>query len=416
MNAASIRKLRIKFIAIAMLSLFVAMAFISGMLNFANYQSSMSLVKQELERIVDNDGEINDSIGKMNEYLSQTPGFSNAFKPHYQRYQYYSCIFDEDGNITKTVNRMGNSIDTDEIEKYATKALDGGKDFGKYGTYFYQVGETSAHNTLVVLLDGTIEISTTTRLFYWSLAVCGVGLLITFVLVWIFSKKLIQPEIENSRRQKQFITNASHELKTPLAVIRANVEMEEIMNGATEFSKSTIKQIDHMNGLIQNLVLIAKAEEKEDKTHLSEENISNLVRESVEPFKAMAEQEHLKLAQDIEPDVKKVTDGDKIRQLTTILIDNAIKYCDDNGAINVRLSGGKKGKNIQLTVSNTYAQGATVDYNQFFDRFYREDSSHNIDRGGYGIGLSIAESICKQNSGSIKAEWKDGEIFFICKL
>ena len=97
------------------------------------------------------------------------------------------------------------------------------------------------------------------------------------------------------------------------------------------------------------------------------------------------------------------------------MIDNAIKYCDEAGKVEVELNQTKKNR-IKLTVANSYAEGKDVDYNMFFDRFYREDKSHNIDKGGYGIGLSIAESICRQYGGSIKANWKDGIISFICQL
>ena len=107
-------------------------------------------------------------------------------------------------------------------------------------------------------------------------------------------------------------------------------------------------------------------------------------------------------------------DASKIMQLTTILLDNAIKYCDSEGTVRVELVSQRRG--LRLTVSNSYKDGANVDFNKFFERFYREDKSHNIDKGGYGIGLSIAENICRQYSGDIRAAWKNGEISFICTL
>ena len=101
-----------------------------------------------------------------------------------------------------------------------------------------------------------------------------------------------------------------------------------------------------------------------------------------------------------------------------LLLDNAVKYCDENGTIEIRLEpfAKRSRKGVRMTVSNDYAAGKDVDYARFFDRFYREDKSHNIDTGGYGIGLSIAESICAQQNGSIRAAWRDGRISFICEL
>ncbi|MBR1693687.1 MAG: HAMP domain-containing histidine kinase [Lachnospiraceae bacterium] len=414
MNADAIRKLRMKFISISMVSLFITMIFISDAINLANYVSSIQLVRQVLYYIVQNDGEVSPrnedrEIGRIN-------SFSGAFQPQYWHYQYFSCICDAQGNVSSVINHLDAQNDGADLIQYAETVFQENGTFGTYEQYYYQTGTTSDGSDLVVFVDGTMEISTITRLFYWTLMICGLGLVITFVLVWFLSKKMIQPEIENSRRQKQFITNASHELKTPLAVIRANVELEEMMNGESELSQSTLRQVDHMNGLIQNLVMIARSEEKEDKTGMTDVDVSKLVEESAQSFSSVATQGDRKLILQIEPDIHRILNGSKVQQLTTILVDNAIKYCDEGGTIRVSLSVMKWGKSIQLAVSNSYAEGANVDYNRFFDRFYREDQSHNIDKGGYGIGLSIAESICKQSGGTIRAEWKDGEISFICKL
>lgn len=412
MNTRTIRKLRIKFIVSAVLSLFITMLFISVAMNTANYRTSIRLVRQVLDHIVENNGEVSRKESSSQNWSS----FSNAFQPHYMQYQYYSCILDENGNVVETVNHLDWQADDTALKEYAASIQNDIRKFGRYEVYYYQIGKTSDGDRLVVFLDGTLEISTAARLFYWTLLICAIGLVITGVLVAVFSRKMIQPEIENSIRQKQFITNASHELKTPLAVIRANVELQEIMTGETELSRSTLKQIDHMNGLIQNLVMIARSAEKEDKSGMQEEDVSKLVRESAQSFDAAAKQEDLQLILNVEPEIHKKLDGSQIRQLTTILVDNAIKYCDKEGTITVFLSALKKGKGFQLVVSNSYEAGSKVDCNRFFDRFYREDSSHNIDKGGYGIGLSIAESICRQNGGIIKAEWKDGEIAFICRF
>ncbi|MBQ8971842.1 MAG: sensor histidine kinase [Clostridia bacterium] len=145
-------------------------------------------------------------------------------------------------------------------------------------------------------------------------------------------------------------------------------------------------------------------------------NVTQEVRESLDPFEAMVAQEGKTMERHLAENVTLVADGSKLRQLTAILADNAIKYCDDGGVIRISLEQNKRGRGALLTVANSYADGANVDTSRFFDRFYREDAAHNIDKGGYGIGLSIAESICTQCGGSIRAEWKNGEISFICQL
>jgi signal transduction histidine kinase len=248
--------------------------------------------------------------------------------------------------------------------------------------------------------------------------ICGIGLLLTLFAVLAVSGHMIQPEIENARRQKMFITNASHELKTPLSVIRANTELEELMNGESEWTQSTLRQVDRLNGLIQNLVMIARAQEAEDPDILGDIDASAAILETVRPYESLALQQGKSLTLDIISGIHMTADESRIRQLAVLLIDNTFKYCDDKGAVSVSFSRHRLGRQVRLIVSNTYAAGKDVDYSRFFERFYREDSSHTADgsRGGYGIGLSIAESICTQYKGSIKASWKDDIITFTCLL
>ena len=223
---------------------------------------------------------------------------------------------------------------------------------------------------------------------FTSITLLAMGLIITWIVVRAISLRAIAPEIRAAELQKRFITDASHELKTPLAVIKANTEMEEIISGETEWTQSTLRQVDRMNGLIKDLVTISKSQERE-KSELSDVDISAVVKEAVDTFASVAKRDEKELANNIDDNVHMLCSGEDIRQLTALLVDNAIKYCDEKGSITVNLS--QKSKKVKLTVSNTYKDGANVDYDKFFERFYREDKSRNIDKGGYGIGLSIAQ-------------------------
>ena len=222
-------------------------------------------------------------------------------------------------------------------------------------------------------------------------------------------------------KQKQFITNASHELKTPLAVIKANTEMQEMLDGESEWSQSTLRQVDRMNGLIGNLVQIARAQERSAGA-VRAIDIAPAVRETADSFVPVAVSAGKTLTREIPDSLILKADESRIRQLTSLLADNAVKYCDDGGAILIRLA--HSGRNAVLTVSNDYAEGADVDYSRFFERFYRQDESRTIStdahgaasKSGYGIGLSIAESIVKSMNGSIRVSWKDGRISFTCRF
>ena len=417
MNAKEIHALRRKFIIIAMLSFLMVMVFIGTVINIMSHTVTIRSIKNTLDNIRESEGKINDTPDIGEDGAPFNPSFYDAFSPKYRHNHYYMMTYDAQSNMSYFSSNAFNDYEMELVQKYAVKMMEDDDTFGRYGVYYFQKVTRDDGAVTLTILDCTSEISTSIRLLVATVVTCIVAFIIAFILVRLFSWKLIQPEIENSERQKQFITNASHELKTPLAVIRANTELLEMTGGENEWTKSTLNQVDHMNGLIQNLVMIAKAEEREDKSKLAEINASEAVEQTVAPYKALAEQSGKTLNTSIEKDILVTSDESKLRQLTTILVDNAIKYCDDNGEVAVRLNPIKHGQlRMKLVVSNSYKDGAEIDCNRFFDRFYREDQSHNIDKGGYGIGLSIAESICRQYGGNIKAAWKDGKISFTVTL
>lgn len=412
MNAREIQALRRKFIAIAMLSIFIVMAFIGGAVNLFTHSISSNAIFRTLYELIDDP----DAFSYGADFSSDGPSFSDVFSPQYRRNHYF--VFGCGSAETRLL--YTNSQDENEISMLTGFAsemyADGTSGRGRYGSYYFVVRREGSDSCRIAILEASVIIATELRTMYATLGICFFGLVFTFFLVRHFSKQAIQPEIENSLRQKEFITNASHELKTPLTVIRANTEMVELLNGESEWTKSTISQVDHLTGLINNLVTIAKAQEKEDRSEMAVIDAAKAVNESLDPYELLARQDDKKIVREIAEDVQIKADESKIRQLATILIDNAIKYCDNGGTISVSLAKIKNNKGLRLIMSNTYADGADIDCSRFFDRFYREDSSHNIDRGGYGIGLSIAESICRQYGGDIRAEWKDGVISFICTL
>ena len=173
-----------------------------------------------------------------------------------------------------------------------------------------------------------------------------------------------------------------------------------------------MRQVGRMEGLIKNLVMIARSQEK-SRDELTAVELSRPVRETAESFLAVAASEGKTLSVQAEEEMTVLGEESSIRQLVSLLTDNAVKYCDANGQIRTVLK--RRGRHAELQIFNTYADGSRVDTSRFFERFYREDSSHN-EKGGYGIGLSVAESLVKQMKGTIDAAWKDGEIVFTCQF
>ena len=178
--------------------------------------------------------------------------------------------------------------------------------------------------------------------------------------------------------------------------------------------QSTMRQVERMTGLIQNLVSISRAEEQEARESAKEVDAAVIVRDTVDMFQTVAMQSGKELVMTGPEKLPFKYSEASLRQLVSLLLDNAIKYCDESGKIEVSVE--KKRKSLLLTVSNTFAEGEHADLSRFFERFYRQDESHNIEKEGYGVGLSIAQNIAEKNNGSIKADWKDGQIFFRCVL
>lgn len=467
MNAKSIQQLRIKFILIAMCSVAVVEFFIASFINITNSVTTSNNIHMILDYLCENEGDLlprgsgtDGSLNNKDESISVPDAHSGAAReesrpdagdesasasqteeagenvieeyqdlsvfsvfansitsesssPEFQyATRYFAVLYDKDGTVTEIKKTHIAAFDDDEASYYSSMARSRGRRYGSFGIYNYEYLVRDDGSSIVVVMDCRTQVHTIFRLFYASVIICLGCLVIIFWPVFIYSNKLIQPEIRNIERQKIFITNASHELKTPLAVIRANTEVLEMLNGSNEWTESTMRQVDRMNGLIKNLVQIARAEEQADKSALSRIDVGKIVAETADTFRTVAESDGKTMATDINDDVTIIADEAMIRQLTSLLVDNAIKYCDDGGTVTIHAS--KKGRAARIVVSNNFADGANVDYSHFFERFYRNDPSHNTEKGGYGIGLSIAESIVRQYRGDISASWKNGVISFTC--
>lgn len=433
MSEKAIRELRRRFILISFLSLLGAMMVIGVLMYVINYSMTQRSIRNTLDLIVDSRGLINgakaatNSTGSnpadwdytVNRFLDEifNTSDSDASSPEfYYSTRYFAVLYDEKGNISNVITNHIAAVTEQEAKTYGDAARSLGKSFGRDGMYYYEVAAYDDGSSIVVYLDSENSMRSSGRLFYILLCMICLGVVLVGFFVQVFSRRAVQPEVRNAELQKQFITNASHELKTPLAVIRANTEMQEMLEGENKWTKSTLRQVDRMNGLIQNLVMVSRAQEKQSGEAVTQCDITTAVKETADTFRPVAESEGKQLQTKIQENVVMLAEDAAIRQLTSLLVDNAIKYCDEKGRIEVTLTQKTREKAVTLLVSNNFQEGRGVDYSHFFERFYRADTSHNTDRGGYGIGLSIAEAIAEQYHGSIGASWKDGIITFTCIL
>ena len=237
---------------------------------------------------------------------------------------------------------------------------------------------------------------------------------IVFFLLLLLSGRVMRPFAENMERQKRFITDVSHELKTPLGIISANMGVLEIVNGKDEWIESTQNQVRRLDSLIRDLIELAKSEEMGKAGELRVFNVSEAARNAADTFRTSAQAQGKQLETAIEPELYMKGQQEAILRLLTVLLDNAVKYCDDGGT--VRLTLKKKGRQLMLRVSNPCADLDASQLPRLFDRFYRADSSRSRKSGGYGIGLSIARAVTDGHKGKISAEYEDGTVCFTVTL
>ncbi|MGI5888619.1 MAG: sensor histidine kinase, partial [Oscillospiraceae bacterium] len=240
-----------------------------------------------------------------------------------------------------------------------------------------------------------------------ALLVGGASYILLFVLIYFVSKKAVRPMAENLALQKRFITDAGHELKTPLSVISANDEAIETIYGKNEFTSNIKDQVKRMTELVQRLLVLAKMEEENIVVTFVDFSLSDTVLETAEPFRAAAENTGKKFEVDVQPGITCHGDERSIRELVSILTDNAVKYCDEGGTIKV--SAYPSGKKGAIDVSNTSAETDGEEISKLFGRFYRADESRSRDSGGFGLGLSIAQAITESHKGTISA-FKEGDV------
>ncbi|EGL35505.1 ATPase/histidine kinase/DNA gyrase B/HSP90 domain protein [Parvimonas sp. oral taxon 110 str. F0139] len=243
-----------------------------------------------------------------------------------------------------------------------------------------------------------------------SLLVLG---LVTF-FSYVLSKKAVAPMVQAYEKQNAFITDASHELKTPLAIIKTSADVLEMEGGESKWTGNIHKQVNRLNGLIGNLISLTKLDESDDLDKM-DFSFSDVLNDCITDVKDYALSLDKNIVTDIEDGISFKGNEKLIRQVIGILLDNAIKYAKENSDINVRLT--KQNKKIVFTVENEADNLEIKNYNILFERFYRADSSRNSKTGGYGIGLSIAQSIVLKHKGKISADSFDGEkIAFTVKL
>ena len=328
-------------------------------------------------------------------------GFGRHDKNAVDSARYAAVAIDKNGNIIRTDVTHISSLTEDEVTAITEALKNTASGTGTYSGFLYRISETKrAEGKVIILLDNGMQISSFFTVLIISVGAGIFGWLLMLLLVILLSKKTIAPVARSIEKQKQFVTNAGHEIKTPLAIILANTDAMELHNGENKWSKNIRAQTLRLSGLMQNLLMLAKMDESSAKLPMCSFDISTAAEDTVNAFIEPAALKGVMIEQDIQKGLQLNGNRDSIVQLITVLLDNAVKYTESGGMIRAKLSGNDK--NIALSIANTCEP---IDHpEKLFDRFYRGDSARTQKNGGYGIGLSVAQAIAELHKGTITAE------------
>lgn len=327
--------------------------------------------------------------------------------------RYFSVLLYENGNVSTIDTGKITSVSTSEAGDYATSLYDKGKTKGFIDQYKYLSVSTTNTNgdnmVLYVFINCSKELMTIRTYALASIGISIIGLLVVFILVCYFSKIVTKPMAESYEKQKRFITDASHEIKTPLTIIDANTEVLEMMEGENEWTVSIRKQIARLTALTEKLVFLSRMDEDSTRLEMLEFNISDAILDTAMPFETVAESKGKTLDISVAPDINYTGSETNIRQMVSLLLDNAIKYSSESGAIRLDFSVAANGKTKLLSVWNTVDEIEAGKLDYLFERFYRIDKSRNSKTGGFGIGLSVVQAIVQAHNGKVSAKSEDGK-------
>ena len=397
------KSLRRKFITTAVGSVAVVIAILAIALNFINYYKLEERIDTTLEdasrsqaliKIFAEDGD-DLVITKNSSSTTDYNGFSIA-------------KVDDSGRIIKTYRDDTLIPNQDALQSKVIEALKEGKTSGFIGSYRFLKAETNVGN-LILFLNCQRELDSQHSFEKNSLLI-SIGVIASvFVLIVLISKRVIAPIQETYIKQKQFITGASHELKTPLAIISSNADVLEMMNGDSKWTQNIHNQVDRLTSLVNSLVVFSRMEEK-DTVERIRFDLTNALESRIEDFNELADFQKKNIVTDIDPDLYYFGEEASIVQLMDILLENAIKYAPEDSGISVSLKKNRKYAILKVSNKATVQKG---DLSKVFERFYRLDESRNSAIKGYGIGLSMAQLIAEKHKETIRAYAPEDGIFKI---
>ena len=395
-----IRKLRFKFILLTMSVLLAVLVVIIGGINMANYANVVNNADTVLSLLSENHGHfpnLSFFSHRLRKDLSPELPFESRF---------FSVLLDENWMSLQTETGNIAAVDVESAIAMAQTAAAKKSGTGFLGDYRYQKVQEGTRVRIIFLDCGRSLESFRTFLFA-SILISLCGFLVVLAVVTLLSGRIMRPFAESYEKQKRFITDAGHDLKTPLTIIGADVDILAMDQGENEWLSDIQKQVKQLTGLTNDLVFLSRMEEADTPMQKLPFPLSDVVSETAASFQALAQAQGKTFTTRISPMLTLEGDEKAIAQLVRLLLDNALKYSPEGGSVSLTLE--KTGRQCRLSVSNTTDNPLPLDnLKALFERFYRADPSRNSQTGGHGIGLSVAKAIVTAHGGKIQATSEDG--------
>lgn len=418
-----IKKLRIKFVMTAFLSVLAVLVVLVGGINISNYVHVVNDSDKVLRILADNDGVFPDRM------IHEGGEFGQPVPPEARRGEridspelafetrFFSVRYDADGNVICTDVERVSAVSEDMAAELSDRALSGHSASGFIGDYRYIITGVSDGGELVIFCDRGASLANFRSFRNISMILSALSLLILGAVIYFISGRAVRPVAEANEKQKRFISDAGHEIKTPLAIIRADADVLGMEIGEdNEWLSDMIRQTERLTELTNDLITLSRMEEGGSTLVMEETDLTRLASDVADSVvKAPAMLQNKRFTADIEDGVSIMCDRKSVYELMSILLDNAVKYCPSGKEIEFSLkSSGKKAViSVVNDTENTIDEETAT---HLFDRFYRTDSSRNSETGGFGIGLSVAKAITEAHHGQISAASEDGRITFTAVL
>ena len=419
-----IGRLRRRMTLLVTMILILVTAGIIFSINYANWRQIVMQAEEILDRLAENNGKRPSRKSGEERKLPeidvpppegtkgrQPPGLADTLVDLSNSYQ---ITLPEDNEVTGWTSERADLYSDEQIEEFAAAALAESRSSGRIGTQFYRF-LSEGKTRMLLVLDQRLEIMRARSVLRMSCAAAGIACLLLCLGAYFLIRVLIRPVQEAFDRQRQFVSDASHELKTPLAVISANAQVLREEIGENEHLEYTLSEVRRSDRLVKNLLELARLDQKKYSAQMGPVDLSKAILEVTLPFESTAFEAGHRLEIQVPEDIWCIGNADMLKQLTVILLSNAVKYSVEGGEIFLSLTA--RGHVRELKVVNMGEPIPKEDLERIFDRFYRRDSSHARDVEGFGLGLSLADAIAKAHKGKITAKsTQEGETSFTVTL